>query len=85
MKDIMNCSCIYFIPYSVYQQYHEPSPHHPDNYIFLTTGPACSSEVGMRDAGGPQSLLLNEKLCPRGKVIHELLHALGFLHMHTAK
>jgi hypothetical protein len=32
---------------------------------------------------GAQPLNLYEK-CRKGNIIHELLHALGFLHMHTA-
>lgn len=75
MNYISNRSCVRFVPKTLEHA----------NYIFITKGPGCSSEVGMRRTG-KQMLNLNENgLCPRGKIIHELLHALGFLHMHTAK
>ncbi|CRK97005.1 CLUMA_CG010324, isoform A [Clunio marinus] len=53
-----------------------------DQFNALYSGPGCSSEVGMRH--GKQLMNINESLCPRGKIIHELLHSLGLLHMHTA-
>lgn len=75
MHYISNRSCIRFVPKT---QVHM-------NFIHIAKGPGCSSEVGMRRTG-KQMVNLNENgLCPRGKIIHELLHALGFLHMHTAK
>jgi Astacin (Peptidase family M12A) len=74
MSYIMNRSCIRFTPRTSYHK----------NYIYITKGPGCSSEVGMRHTG-KQLMNINEELCPRGKIIHELLHSLGFLHMHTAK
>lgn len=75
MNYISNRSCIRFVKRT------QLSP----NYIYITKGNGCSSEVGMRRTGR-QNMNLNEiGLCPKGKIIHELLHALGFLHMHTAK
>lgn len=74
MDYISNRSCIRFAPRTPYNQ----------NYIYITKGSGCSSEVGMRHTG-KQLMNINEELCPRGKIIHELLHSLGFLHMHTAK
>lgn len=71
---ITNASCIQFTPRT---SYHE-------NYVYITKGPGCSSEVGMKHTG-KQLININEDFCLRGKVIHELLHSLGFLHMHTAK
>jgi hypothetical protein len=51
------------------------------NFVLVTTGPGCSSAVGnLRQ--GQQKLRLSH-LCERGNVIHELLHTLGFLHMHV--
>lgn len=69
-----NRSCIRFVPRTPYNKH----------YIYVTKGPGCSSEVGLRHTGR-QSMNINEEFCSRGKIIHELLHSLGFLHMHTAK
>jgi hypothetical protein len=52
------------------------------NYVLIKRGKACSSKVGMR--GGEQPLMIDSISCTRGSVIHELLHTLGFLHMHTS-
>lgn len=52
------------------------------NYVLIKAGRACSSKVGMRR--GAQQMVIDGKLCSKGSVIHELLHGLGFLHMHTA-
>ena len=73
MTYISNISCVRF----------EPKQPITRNYIFITEGKGCSSEVGMRNTGR-QLLNLNPKICVYGKVVHELLHSLGFLHMHTA-
>lgn len=78
MNHIMNRSCIQFVPRTPYDQnfiYIMP-PAHPNG--------GCSSEVGMKTGSNGQTLLINETVCSRGKVIHELLHSLGFFHMHTA-
>lgn len=53
------------------------------HYVLIKKGNACSSKVGFRRKG-PQPLIIDANLCSRGSVIHELLHCLGFLHMHTA-
>ncbi|KAG5679812.1 hypothetical protein PVAND_009350 [Polypedilum vanderplanki] len=77
MNHIMNRSCIQFMPRTVADK----------NFVYIRppqhTGGGCSSEVGMKRSG-VQTLLLNETICSRGKIIHELLHSLGFFHMHTA-
>lgn len=73
MDYISNRSCIRFTPRTSYNK----------NYIYITKGSGCSSEVGMRHTG-KQLMNINEDLCPRGKVIHELLHSLGFLHVSWA-
>lgn len=52
------------------------------NYVLIKAGHACNSKVGMRR--GEQQMIIDGKLCSKGSVIHELLHGLGFLHMHTA-
>lgn len=68
MRYISNRSCVRFTPRTSHNQ----------NYIYITKGPGCSSEVGLRHSG-KQLLNINEALCPRGKVIHELLHTLGYV------
>lgn len=66
MSYIQNRSCIRFTRKTPQNQ----------NYVYITTGSSCSSEVGMRRTG-KQLLSLNESLCPKGKIVHEILHALG--------
>lgn len=52
------------------------------DFIFITAGRFCKSSLGR--VGGAQQLSLNKIKClKRGHVIHELLHALGFIHMHN--
>lgn len=72
MNYISNRSCIRFAPRTPNNQ--------NNNFIYITKGAGCSSEVGMRNTG-KQLMNINEEFCPRGKIIHELLHSLGFLHM----
>lgn len=52
------------------------------NYVLIKPGKACSSRVGMRR--GVQHMIIDGNSCSKGSVIHELLHALGFLHLHTS-
>lgn len=72
MEYIMNVSCIKF----------DLEADNPTDYILITPGSGCSSQVGnLRQGEQPLRLHTN---CKKGNVIHELLHSLGFLHMHTA-
>ncbi|WP_158999468.1 M12 family metallopeptidase [Pigmentibacter ruber] len=49
------------------------------NYILITDGDSCHSEIGM--IGGMQKLLLHNMQCMRlGTIIHELMHSIGFYH-----
>lgn len=75
MDYIMNISCIRFkTDFDV-----EDFP----NYVLVKyRDGSCSSQVGNRQ-NGSQALNLHER-CGRGNIIHELLHSLGFMHMHTA-
>lgn len=58
------------------------NPEDPVDYVTILNGDGCSSQVGnMRT--GPQSMKLSER-CSKGNIVHEFLHTLGFLHMHTA-
>ena len=68
MEHIMNVSCVRFVPRNKYYK----------NYILIQNGAGCSSEVGLRNIG-MQAIKLNDTLCEKGKIVHELLHALGFL------
>ncbi|XP_054718640.1 astacin-like metalloprotease toxin 5 [Uloborus diversus] len=50
------------------------------NYIFLMKGVGCHSHVGM--AGGLQNVSLGAGCYKVGKIMHELVHAIGFQHEH---
>lgn len=52
------------------------------NYVYITRGNGCSSAIGNLRRG--RQFINLSTLCLRGNIIHELLHTLGFLHMHTA-
>lgn len=52
------------------------------DFVNIFSGRYCKSNLGR--TGGAQELSLNWKLCmKRGIIIHELLHALGYIHMHN--
>ena len=70
---IQSISCVKFV---------ERKKHH-QNYVTFKDGNTCRSGVGMRKE--PQSIIISSKLCDTGNVVHELLHTLGFFHMHTTK
>lgn len=72
MRYIQDVSCVRF------KLKDEKTKH----YVSIKSGKACSSKVGMRS--GPQLMIIDGNLCSKGSVIHELLHSLGFLHMHVA-
>lgn len=71
MEYIQNVSCVRF----------KVKDGTTRNYVLIKAGKACSSRVGMRR--GAQQMIVDGKLCSQGSVVHELLHALGFLHLHT--
>ena len=52
------------------------------NFVSIHPGPGCESDLGM--VGGEQRILLNsECFAPHHgllKLVHELLHTLGFVH-----
>lgn len=72
MKAIMKVSCIKF-------EWEKPPPA---NFVHIMKGTGCTSFVGFARKG-EQITRLSEQ-CKQGNVIHEFLHTLGFLHMHTA-
>lgn len=52
------------------------------DYLQIFSGKYCKSHLGR--TGGPQPLSLNWRVCfEKGIIIHELLHALGYIHMHN--
>lgn len=52
------------------------------DFIHIFSGLHCKSNLGR--TGGAQELSLNTFKCfSKGVVMHELLHALGFIHMHN--
>jgi len=60
-----------------------PATEETINFVVITTGPNCSSEIGMR--GKKQLLWMNAGCFENGLIIpvHELLHVAGFIHEHT--
>jgi hypothetical protein len=53
-----------------------------NDYVMIHSGQFCKSFLGR--TGGPQEMSLNINLCfKEGIIIHELLHALGYIHMHN--
>lgn len=59
----------------------KPRKHEYD-YINIYSGKYCKSNLGR--TGGGQEMSLNKKRCmEKGIIIHELLHALGYIHMHN--
>lgn len=70
---IKNVSCVRF----------QEKDKKSKNFVLVKKGNACSSKVGYRKKGA-QPLVIDGSLCTLGSVVHELLHALSFLHMHTA-
>lgn len=56
---------------------------HETDYVSIHSGQFCKSNLGR--TGGAQELSLNNRLCfQEGIIIHELLHALGYIHMHSS-
>ena len=52
------------------------------DFVAIHSGQFCKSFFGR--TGGPQEMSLNVRLCfQEGIIIHELLHALGYIHMHN--
>lgn len=72
MDYISSVSCIKF----------DLEAKNPPDFVLITKGEGCSSQVGNLRQGA-QTMKLHEN-CQKGNVIHEMLHTLGFLHMHTA-
>ena len=72
MKAIESVSCIKFVP-------RNPKKH--SDYIEIVKEKGCSSNVGRQTSSQKLSIGLG---CERvGIIVHELMHALGFGHMHS--
>lgn len=52
------------------------------NFVKIINGSGCTSSVGNLKQG-EQDLTLSPR-CGWGNIVHELLHTLGFYHMHTS-
>ncbi|XP_070493994.1 hatching enzyme 1.2-like [Chironomus tepperi] len=71
MRDIKKYTCVEFKPHS-----------NEADYIYIYSGDGCSSNLGK--VGGQQAVSLHRQGClSRGTVIHELIHVLGYDHMHS--
>uniref|UniRef100_T1IWV2 Metalloendopeptidase n=1 Tax=Strigamia maritima TaxID=126957 RepID=T1IWV2_STRMM len=70
MQDISSVSCIKFV-----EQTNER------DFLYVKNLHNCASHIGF--TGGSQTLALSVKLCmKKGLILHELMHALGFVHEH---
>lgn len=55
---------------------------HQHDFVNIYSGRYCKSNLGR--TGGMQEISLNRKTCmEKGIIMHELLHALGYIHMHS--
>lgn len=71
MDAVESVTCIRFKP-----------RRHEADYVSIHSGQFCKSYLGR--TGGAQEMSLNINLCfKEGIIIHELLHALGYIHMHN--
>ena len=53
------------------------------DYIFIRSGRGCASYIGRQKGVQNMNIDREECLTKQGNIMHELLHALGFLHEHT--
>jgi hypothetical protein len=71
MREIAKFTCVRFIGRT-----------NEKDYVEFSSGGACYSYLGR--IGGKQYISLAKKLCfSIGTVIHEIIHALGYDHMHN--
>ena len=69
MREVESRSCITF-----------PERTDENDYVRLVRGSGCSSSVGRK--GGQQTISLGKGCENLGIIIHELMHAIGFYHLH---
>ncbi|KAI1287121.1 Zinc metalloproteinase nas-15 [Halotydeus destructor] len=72
MKHIMDKTCVEFVPRRNERDYVR---------IFRAPNRSCYSMIGK--TGGGQSLGLGNGCLVHGVIVHELMHAIGFYHMHS--
>ena len=71
MRNIMDKSCIEFVPRTTEK-----------DYVIIVNGKGCYSEIGR--VKGKQQVSLKKNGCVTVETaIHELMHALGFAHEHN--
>lgn len=76
-KHISDNTCVKF-------NFNADTQKHP-NYVQIVKYErrACRSKIGFLNRG-KQEMLLTSDYCKKGNIVHEFLHTLGLLHMHTA-
>lgn len=74
MMHIQERTCIKFIPRT-----------NEESYVNFTRGSGCSSYIGLTNIQGQngQAINIGETCENLDVIVHEILHALGFLHEHT--
>lgn len=70
LKEFSSKTSIQFLPYSGYEK---------DLIVFAPSKELCASYVGR--IGGAQPILLKPE-CSPSEIMHEIMHALGFIHEH---
>ena len=55
-----------------------PKEDHDADYVWMRRGPGCAAHVGR--IGGQQWLFLGQGCFSLETVVHELMHAVGFIH-----
>lgn len=69
MRDIEDSTCVRFV-----------ERRHEHDYVTLFGGQGCYAHVGRR--GGRQLLSLGRGCENHGIILHELMHVIGFYHLH---
>lgn len=71
MNQISKATCVVFVPRTTQQDY----------VTLKDNKEGCSSNIGR--IGGQQILSLEQGCHEVGTIVHELIHALGYTHMHN--
>ncbi len=70
LQDFHDRTCLRFVP--------RDASRHRDYVAIMPTGDGCYSHLGRK--GGRQELSLDTSCLNHGTIIHELMHAIGFVH-----